>query len=216
MTDDEIAEAPTELPESMFRGIERGTSAYRYRGARCVKNPIDMAIIAALLFDVKPRTIIEVGSFEGGSALWMRDLMRSYGVACEVHSVDVNLVRTAWPLDCLRFYHGDGRRLDKTFSDAFMREQPHPLFMIEDADHQPETTAAVLAFFHRWSRPGEYIVVEDGDADKYDPHKGYNGGPAVAIARFLRERVGAYEVDRRYADMFGITFNPEGYIRRVR
>lgn len=204
-----------ELPVSIFRGIERGTAEYRYRSARCTKNPIDMAIIASLLWDVKPRTIIEVGSFEGGSALWMRDLMRSYGVACEVHSVDPNPVKVAWPLDSLFFHCGNGRDLSATFSPGFMREQPHPLFMIEDADHRPETTAAVLWFFDRYSRPGEYIVVEDTEAEKFYPGQ-YGGGPAAAIEAFLVAKNMDYAVDERYTEMFGLTFNPGGYIRRVR
>lgn len=204
------------LPDSIFRAIEAGTLDYRYRGARCLKNPIDMAILMRLLWDVKPRTIIEVGSFEGGSALWMRDLMRSYGVACEVHSVDPNPVQTAWPLDSLFFHRGSGRDLSATFSNQFMSELPHPLFMIEDADHFPETTAAVLAFFDRWSRPGEYIVVEDTEAEKFYPGH-YRGGPAAAIKEFFKPSSRrAYEVDSRYCEMFGLTFNPGGYIRRVR
>ena len=204
------------LPDPIFRAFEKGTGAYRYRGAPCVKNPIDMAIIANLLWEAKPRTIIEVGSGAGGSALWMRDLMRAYGVACEVHSIDRRKVQTSGPMDCVFFYGGDGRDLGATFSNEFMVDQPHPLFMIEDADHLPETTAAVLEFFDQWSRPGEYIVIEDGAADLYDPYKGYKGGPALAIKAFIAEQAGAYEVDRRYCDMFGMTCNPDGYIRRAK
>lgn len=205
----------TDLPEPLFRAFEAGTGAYTYRGVPCVKNPIDMAIVAKLLWDVKPKTIIEVGSGEGGSAIWMRDLMSTYGVPCRLHSVDINPPRIS--SDGIYFHYGNGLRLEVVLSDEFMRNIPRPLLMIDDADHFPETTASVLHFFDGWSRQGEYIVVEDGHAEKYYPGC-YRGGPLVAIQKFLDKRHACFEIDRRYCDMFGaaLSGNPDGYIRRCR
>ena len=203
-----------DISDSLFRAIEAGTLGHQYCGVSCIKNPIDLMILGRLLWDVKPRTIIEVGSWAGGSALWMRDQMRSYGVDCVVRSVDVK-VPSLRDQENLHFYLGDGRDLGATFSDEFMGQCPHPLFVIDDADHQPETTVAVLDFFDRHSRPGEYVVVEDGDADKYYPGT-YRGGPLAGVRSFLERRGGDYEIDRRYCDMFGWTGSPDGYIRRVR
>jgi cephalosporin hydroxylase len=204
-----------DIPLPLFRALEAGTLAHRYRGVACFKNPIDLAILARLLWEAKPRTIIEVGSAHGGSALWMRDQMRVYEIPCRVHSVDVDPPQCGFPIDLLHFYRGSGRNLGATFSDELMIETARPLLIVEDADHFPETTAAVLAFFDKWSQPGEYVIVEDGDAEKFYPGC-YRGGPAAAIKAFLAERGGDFQVDRRYCDAFGITFNPDGYIRRVK
>lgn len=201
------------IPDHLFKSIEAGTLAYRYRGIRCVKNPIDLAIMSRLLWDVKPRTIIEVGTMDGGSALWMYDQMKSYGVPCSVHSVDLSPPVMVLQNDGVYFRRGDARDLGATFSWDFMSGCQRPLMMVEDADHRAATTAAVLEFFDCWSRPGEYVVVEDGDAEDYYPGA-FGGGPRVAIESFLKARSSDYEVDRRYCDMFGLTFFPEGYIRR--
>ena len=37
-----------------------------------------MAMYQMLLWELKPKTIIEIGSGTGGSAVWMADLMKSY------------------------------------------------------------------------------------------------------------------------------------------
>ncbi len=200
-----------ELPDKLFRSIEAGTLAYQYRGVSCVKNPIDLAIMSRLLWEARPRTVIEVGSFAGGSALWIYDQMKSYGTDCGVRSVDVS--PPGWSHAGIHFIRGNGRDLGATFSSDFMSTCPRPLMVIEDADHKPETTGAVLDFFDRWSRPGEYIVVEDGDAEDYYPGE-YGGGPLAAIRGFLARRGDDYEVDRKFSDMFGLTFSPDGYIRR--
>lgn len=199
-----------DLPEHLFRGIEAGTIRYTYRGASMMKNPVDLAILTRLIWDAQPRTIVEVGSHAGGSALWLLDQVRLYSADAVVWSVDLNPPR--FSKEGITFVQGDGRNLDAVFNPDI--EFTRPLMVIDDADHYPQTTAAVLDFFARRSLPGEYVVVEDGDAEHYYPGA-YDGGPLVAIREFLGRRGGCFEVDRGYADMFGITFNPDGYIRRV-
>jgi cephalosporin hydroxylase len=199
----------SDIPQPIFDALIGDLHSYEYRGVPCLKNAVDMAIVLRLLWDLKPRTIVEVGSYAGGAALWMLDQMRTFGVDCSVHSVDVTPPK--WP-DYAKgplFYRGSGRDLAAAFSDEFMSSAPHPLLMIEDADHTFETTSAVLSFFDRWSKPGDFIVVEDGDAR--------DGAPLAATREFLERRSGDFAVDRRYSEMFrGLTFYPDGYVRRVR
>ena len=92
--------------------------------------------------------------------------------------------------------------------------------IIEDADHRPDTTLAVLEFFDRWLCPGEYIIIEDGIInDLFDKERvaEFMGGPRPAIETFLRAHGTDYEVDARLCDFFGpnMTWNVNGYLRRV-
>jgi len=152
---------------------------------------------------------------ERRSALWMRDIVHIYGLACQIHSVDVVPV-VGIEIPGVTFHTGDGRGLAKTFDNGFLRRLARPLLVIEDADHRPETTYAVLKFFDSWMRPGEYIVVEDGIVNDMGHEVQYAGGPLAAMARFLTERGKDYEIDRRYCDWFGgnVTWNVDGFLRR--
>lgn len=203
------------LTPELLETIQRGTLAYSYRDVQTFKNPFDLALYTLLLWRVKPRTIIEIGSNRGGSALWMRDMMLVFGVKCAIHSVDVD-PPAGIEIGGVTFHRGDGRRLGETFDEAFLRGVARPLLVIEDADHMPETTLAVLNFFDPWMQPEEYIVVEDAVIVDLGLAEHYRGGPSVAIDRFLADRGMDYEVDRSYCDYFGrnVTWNVNGYIRR--
>ena len=59
---------------------------------------------------------------------------------------------------------------------------------------------------------GCYVVVEDSNIGQI--RKDLLPGPLEAIETFLA-RTDAFEIDRR-REKFLITFNPSGYLRRVR
>ncbi|MFP4076345.1 MAG: hypothetical protein ACLFTD_07650 [Halochromatium sp.] len=59
----------TAFPPPFLTGYQAGTLRYTYRGLAGLKNPIDLALYAKAIWDLKPRTLIELGSKDGGSAL---------------------------------------------------------------------------------------------------------------------------------------------------
>jgi cephalosporin hydroxylase len=208
-------------PYQILRPIQQGTMKYTYKGILTHKDPFDLALYQMLLWEQKPRTLIEVGSKWGGSALWFADVLRSFGVDYTIHSIDVQPPVDIEDIPGVTFYRGDGRNLADTLSPALLAAMPRPLMVVEDADHRPATTLAVLRFFDQWLRPGEYIVVEDGIVDDLfgaDRMADLEGGPRPAIEQFLRERGIDYTIDTRLCDYFGVnmTWNVNGYLRRVR
>lgn len=207
------------LPRQFLEGIQRGTMSYTYKGIPTFKDPFDLALYQLLLWEQKPRTLIEIGSRFGGSALWFSDILRSFDVECTVHSIDIE--SPAIDIPGALFYRGDGRNLAATLSPDFLATIPRPLLVVEDADHRPDTTLAVLRFFDPWLRAGEYIVIEDGIIDDVLAEallRRYEGGPRRGVGEFLRERGEDYEIDGRLCDFFGenMTWNVNGYLRRLR
>lgn len=207
------------LPRRFLERIQRGTMSYTYKDVPTYKDPFDLALYQMLLWRQKPRTLIEIGSKSGGSALWFADMLRSFGCDSTIHSVDIE--PPAIEIPGVVFHRGDGRKLAETLSPDRMAALPRPLLVIEDADHRAETTLAVLRFFDRWLSAGEYIVVEDGIVDDlFDAERmaGFEGGPRRGIGDFLRDRGEDYEIDTRLCDFFGanMTWNVNGYLRRLR
>jgi cephalosporin hydroxylase len=197
----------TALDSNTIRHFEHCSHRYTYRSVPMNKDAFDLALYPMLLWQTKPRTIIEVGSFFGGSALWMADLMAGYGLDTHVYSVDVVKVWTARH-DRVTFLNGSGQNLAGVFSEAFLADLPRPLLVIEDADHSFATTAAVLDFFHPVMRPGEYVLVEDG----------MTAPPALqALQQSLATHPLDYHVDSTHCDYFGqnVTWNVNGFLRRM-
>ena len=54
-----------------------------------MKDPLDQTILQQLLWELKPRTVIEFGAYKGGSALWIADLLKLFGCQSRVVSSQV-------------------------------------------------------------------------------------------------------------------------------
>ena len=182
-----------------------------------LKNPFDLALYPLLLWRTKPRTLFEIGSKDGGSALWMGDLFDTFGIDGHIYSLDVFKVESV-SHPRVTFLQGDGRDLGPSFRRDMMASLPRPFLVIEDADHAYETSIAVLRFFHPFLQPGEYIVTEDGIiTDMTSGDDSFLSGPHRALQEFLTEHGDQYEIDSGYCDFFGsnVTWNTNGYLRKL-
>jgi cephalosporin hydroxylase len=204
------------LPETFLEGIQRGTLQYTWKDTPCYKNPFDLALYAMLLWRQRPGTLIEIGTHSGGSALWFADQTQALGLQTTIISIDVNPF-TDFSDPRISFRGGDARQLQDVLSDAEMRALPRPLLVVEDASHDYEVSLASLRFFDRWMHAGEYVCVEDGIVDSFGVQERHRGGPNRAIAQFLAESAGRYEIDAGYCDYFGfnVTWNTNGYLKRL-
>ena len=205
------------IPFDLHHSIQQGTINYTYRDVPCLKHPMEQALYALLIWKQKPRTIVEIGSKAGGSALWMADQMRTFGIDGRIVSVDIVPPQPPYQRAEIAFLRGDANRLGDCLKPEFLASLPRPLLVIEDASHQYSATLAVLRFFDPLMRPGEYIVVEDGNVSDMGQESNFDGGPGRAISQFLSETSGHYEIDASYCDQFGhnVTGNPNGYLRRT-
>ncbi|MGZ8552911.1 MAG: CmcI family methyltransferase, partial [Chitinophagaceae bacterium] len=68
-----------------IKGIDKGHHNTTYKGVRCIKSPFDYVIYQMIIDEVKPDLIIEIGSYEGGNALYLADLLVLYGKG-EIHT----------------------------------------------------------------------------------------------------------------------------------
>jgi cephalosporin hydroxylase len=207
----------TALPPETLFSLQDACLKYPYKGIPMLKNPFDMALYPLLIAQVRPQTIIEIGSCAGGSAVWFADLLTMQGIDAHVYSVDINPVqRVQYPK--VTFLGGDQNHLEEVFTTEFLENLPRPLLVIEDGAHLYETTYNVLRFFHPHLRKGEYIVVEDGIITDLGQDEIYRGGPSLALRQFLGEHFTEYVIDRQYCDFFGhnLTWNINGYLRKVR
>jgi cephalosporin hydroxylase len=205
------------LPFDVADSIQRGALGYSYRGFSMLKNPFDVALYQKLIWQTKPRTIIEIGSYLGTSALWLADMLKLFEIEGRVLSVDIEPPRPPFDRKDITFLKGDANRLEESPLPALLAAAPHPLLVIDDSTHRSETTLAILRFFDAYLQRGEYIVIEDGLVTDLGRAHDYAGGPGLGISLFLAASGGRYIVDSTYCDHYGHNFtgNPNGYLRRV-
>ena len=208
----------SDLPREMMPALQRGVMSSKYRGIGCLKSPFDMVIYLQLFSREVPRTVIEIGTRFGGSALWFADMMDSHGVEANVLTVDVTPPE-GFEDPRIRLLQGDAKALAQALGEDMLGAAPHPWLVVEDSSHMYAESIAVLRFFHDHLRPGDHIVIEDGVVAFMDPAKygKYERGPTRAIEDFLAEHPADYEVDVGLCDHFGhnVTYNPNGWLKRL-
>lgn len=208
----------TTIPPALHVSMVNGAIKYTYRGVRMVKHPVDLALYMKLLWELKPRSIIEIGNKDGGTATWFGDMLKLWGLPGLVVGIDLQPPDRPWCCPAnVRFVQGN--EADLSSLEAMFEDLPHPWLLINDASHNAKTMLPGMRYLHRFLERGDYFIIEDGFLTEagldWDGER--NGGPGLAIAQFLDEHRGQYEVDARYCDHFGrnVTANPNGYLRRL-
>ena len=210
----------TPAPPGVLSSVQSGVLHSVYRGVPFLKSPFDIGIYLQLLAKLQPRTVLEVGTKHGGSALWFADMLSAAGVDLpSVISVDIKPI-AAFSDPRITFLQGEACDLGRVLTPDLMNELTHPWLVVEDSSHFYEDSSAVLRFFHQYLQSGDYIVVEDGIVGQFPEkiYERYANGPNRAVADFLSEFGDHYRVDERLCDFYGynLTYNPNGYLQRVR
>ena len=88
---------------------------------------------------------------------------------------------------------------------------------VHDGDHRAPAVLRDLRAYSDLVPIGGYIIVEDGNQDVFKFGDGIGSdvpGPLAASREFLREN-GCFEVDPS-RERYIVTWNPEGFLKRVR
>jgi cephalosporin hydroxylase len=201
-----------------------------YAGLPLVKFPEDLRLYEQLLWEMRADTVIEIGTFAGGSALWFRDRLRAqraYGrtsAAPLVISIDVSTAQAAEGLRAADGAFADEiTLLEADVTDPELPERVAALLgadrralVVEDSAHVYETTLAALNGFARFVPPGGWFVVEDGVVDvERVRFPDWPVGVLPAIEDWLASAGGAAFRQRREAERYILTCHPGGWLQRV-
>jgi cephalosporin hydroxylase len=78
-----------------------------------------------MLQETKPPTIIEIGAFNGGGALWMADLMKIHEVETHVYSMDIDFSYLEAGLfkerNDITLIHGDSFKISEAFPEDMLK-----------------------------------------------------------------------------------------------
>lgn len=186
--------------------------AQKWRGIIHNKGPIEIALYQMLIYELSPRTIVELGALNGGGAIWMADICSLFGLNSKLISIDIdlNLVAPVAMNDGrVEFIEGDANKIESVLPAQRLRDLPHPWLIIEDCH---VNTAGILDHFYDGGlEPGDYLIVEDTNQDAWDAWSD-EWMDTDRVARGKRKLPTMTEwtasksdmlVDRKYLDMYG-------------
>ncbi len=181
-------------------------------GAQALKNPLDLWIYQEIVVETKPELIVETGTYRGGSALYLASLCDLLGRG-EVVSIDIEPMRDDYPEHPrITYLAGRSSTDPAVVEEVRARAEGRAILVILDSDHSQGHVEAELAAYASLVPVGCYLIVEDSNIGQI--RKDLMPGPLEAIENFLAG-TDEFVIDRA-REKFLITFNPSGYLRRVR
>jgi cephalosporin hydroxylase len=165
-----------------------------------------------ILFELRPKLIVELGSWLGGSALFFASMLGFIGEG-KVVSVDVE--DRARPNHArIQYLIGSSTSTEViTRIEEIAHEAGPPVIVIADSDHRRVHVAKELEAYASLVTVGSYVVVEDTNINGHPVLEGWGEGPREAVLEFL-SRHPEFEPDYQREKLF-LSFNPGGYLRRL-
>lgn len=184
-----------------------------WAGVNVLKNPFDLWVYQEIIFRQKPDLIIETGTFNGGSALYLAHLcdLCNHG---KVISIDINHKPDFPKHPRIEYLTGES-----TSSSIIQKVQEKVLggmkvMVILDSDHSYENVRKEIAAYAPLVSKGCYLIVEDTNVNGYPVMPGFGKGPREAVWEFMKNN-NTFEVDLS-CEKFLMSFNHEGYLKRIK
>lgn len=182
-------------------------------GVTVWQNLYDLWITTETIQAVRPKLIVETGTYLGGSALYYAALLDQIGDG-RVVTIDIEdrQRRGHSRIECL---------LGNSISDSVVSHVRKvaftcggPVLVILDSDHHAEHVFREMEAYGPMVTPDSFMLVQDGVIDTLSGLGTGYPGPLHAIKRYLPDHP-EFEVDQPRCDRFLITHHPMGWLRRV-
>ncbi len=177
------------------------------------KCPLDLWVYQEIIGETLPDLIIESGTAFGGSALFLASVcdLVDHG---RIVTVDV-VAQPNRPVHKRITYISGSSVEEKTVEGIKISiRDGERVMVILDSDHHAAHVAKELAAYAPVVSAGCYLIVEDTNINGNPVLPDFGEGPREAVDQFLNSNPG-FERDLS-REKFFLTFNPGGYLRRLK
>lgn len=181
-------------------------------GVRTDKCPLDLWVYQELVHRERPDVIVETGTLDGGSALYLASICALVGHG---RVVTIDIERPPSPPEHPRITYVTGSSTDPEIVARVQAEVGGgTALVVLDSDHRRDHVLAELRAYADLVPVGGHLIVEDTILNGHPINPEFGPGPMEAAEAFLAED-GRFEVDARCEKLY-MTFNRRGYLRRTR
>ena len=196
-----------------YDNSERTWNNTRWRGVLVQKNPFDLWVYQELIMETHPDVLIEAGTFKGGSAYFFASIFDLLGRG-RVYTIDIQEYPNRPQHRRINYLLGSST------SEAVVQKiknaiRPRERVMVSlDSNHSKAHVLNELKIYSDIVTLGSYLVVEDTNVNGHPVWPDFGPGPWEAVQEF-RKADTRFVVDES-RERFGMTFNPSGWLKRVR
>jgi cephalosporin hydroxylase len=201
----DILEAVKEFNALFYNLAPLTWDSITWMGRKIWKNPYDLWMMQEIIYEIQPDVIIETGTYQGGSALYFAHLLDILGKGIVV-TIDIQKlinIPNHPHIICIT-----GNSIEDsviTQIEKLLRNNSKTLVIL-DSDHSKEHVLKELTRYYKYVTLGSYIVVEDTNI----------GAPLEAVKEFLNTSEGQNFIVDRSKERLLCTFNPMGYLKKIR
>lgn len=176
----------------------------------CLKCPLDLWIYQEIIAEIQPDLIMETGTYSGGSALFMAHMLDIVGKG-QIITIDIEeKPRPRHPR--ITYVKGSSGDIDLVQSILSARSAEKRMVVL-DSDHTKSHVLKELEIFAPFVSVGGYLIVEDTNINGHPTFPSFGEGPYEAVKEFLETNRNFVVDDSR--EKFLMTFNPQGFLRRI-
>lgn len=183
-----------------------------FLGVPIYKCPLDLFIYQEILFSLKPDVIVETGTAAGGGALYLASICDLLGQG-RVITVDIKnfVIGAKHP----RVTYMVGSSVSEGIYNKIVNlvDKKDKVLVILDSDHSMNHVLREMKLYSKLVSTGSYLIVEDTNINGNPVYAGYGEGPNEAVKKFLEED-SKFVIDKT-CEKFYLTFNPNGYLKKV-
>lgn len=205
------------VAQLFFREIVQKTNNFgsvTWDGVTIWQNVYDLWTTTETIQSLRPKLIIETGTYLGGSALYYANLLDQIGDG-QVVTIDIE-DRHQREHPRIEFLIGDSASPSIVgYVRTVASTCDGPVLVILDSDHHAEHVAREMEAYAPLVTPGSWMLVQDGVIDAVPSMRTGYPGPLHAIKGFLPDHP-EFEVDHPRCDRFLITHHPMGWLHRPR
>lgn len=198
----------------------------KWLGTPILQWPTDLIILQEIVYDQKPKFIIETGTYKGGSAVFFASLLTLLKNNGKVISVESNLSKEVRQKIKK---HAVGKKIilieGSSTSDSTIKNikkivgNQKKIMVFLDSDHSFGHVLNELRIYQQFVPVGGYICAFDTiTKDLYDLPKGNttwkNDNPYYAVLDFIKENK-CFKIDKT-RNRLQVGFAPDGFLKRIK
>ncbi|WXG47755.1 MAG: CmcI family methyltransferase [Candidatus Atabeyarchaeum deiterrae] len=182
-------------------------------GVKALKCPFDLWVYQELIWELKPDLLIECGTANGGGALFLAT-MCDIANNGKVVTIDIEDRKDRPRHKRIEYLTGSSTSEEIVQHVSKMVPSRGKVMVLLDSDHHKEHVLNELRIYSKFVTKGSYLIVEDTNMNGHPVAPDFGPGPMEAVEEFLKGNKN-FIIDKA-KEKFYLTFNPNGYLKRMR
>jgi len=182
-------------------------------GQPVLKCPLDLFIYQEILYEIQPDIILECGTNQGGSALYLASICDLIHKG-KIITIDIMKYEQTLNHPRITYLIGNSASDDMLNQVKELISPADVVLVILDSDHSKQHVLNEMNLFHSLVTVGSYMIVEDTNINGHPVLPDFGPGPMEAVHEFLSQR-DDFIIDAS-KQKHHLTFNPNGYLKKIK